>query len=553
MGSNVVLRPGMRHTALESKPKDGMELGLALAIEREAVKTIGTDEFIRLYCWIESKDEEGGGSAVRFELWEAQKRVLKQMDAGMTIVLKARQLGLTWLAVCKIVHMVLARPGYTAIVLSQRKELAAELVWRVKYVLERLPKWMVLSLREKREYERERGRGSYTGIWYEASKSVVTVHHAGVEESRVRAESATLSAARSLTADFLLFDEWAFHGDAQGIWTAAYPTVNRPGSGVFVGISTNKRGSLFEYMWKNATKLGFEKVFLGVFTDPRRTQGWYERTKLALGDKVQQEYPLTEEEALRAGENTAFPEWAEIVHVCDDFAIPDGWRRFAAVDNGYTDPFFWAKFAISPDGVVYMYYEYTRDESSPRMVYSDQARRFASDMVVQGDDGGLALERLDYIVAGTDAWNQNVRDASGKNLIDYYREGGLDRQTFIMATTNRQMRKFVMHEYLKPLEDENAVDETGRPRLYARLQVFRSCTSFIAQMPQLVCDERRVDVVADIDDHGYDAGGYAILSLHLRHSPQQGVDERTEIQRHKDSLIHGNRRRRWRGHVSSPR
>jgi hypothetical protein len=44
--------------------------------------------------------------------------------------------------------------------------------------------------------------------------------------------------------------------------------------------------------------------------------------------------------------------------------------------------------------------------------------------------------------------------------------------------------------------------------------------------------------------------GYGIISHHLKHTPQKGVDERTEIQRHKDSLIRGNRRKKYRGHVS---
>jgi hypothetical protein len=171
------------------------------------------------------------------------------------------------------------------------------------------------------------------------------------------------------------------------------------------------------------------------------------------------------------------------------------------------------------------------------------------------ETGGYELEHLDYIVAGADAWHEHrARDTAGKNLIDYYREGGLDRQSFIMAATNRLLRKATYHEYLRPIEDQNVLDENGNPTLYSRLQVFNTCEAFMKYMPQLVNSERKIDVVADsreanVPDHGYDCCGYALISHHLKHSPQPGVDERTVIQRHKDKLMHGNRRK-YRGHVS---
>ena len=52
--------------------------------------------FIDNYGHVQDPDSEGGIS--RFQLWPEQKRALREIQAHrLNIVLKARQLGLTWL------------------------------------------------------------------------------------------------------------------------------------------------------------------------------------------------------------------------------------------------------------------------------------------------------------------------------------------------------------------------------------------------------------------------------------------------------------------------
>ena len=215
-----------------------------------------------------------------------------------------------------------------------------------------------------------------------------------------------------------------------------------------------------------------------------------------------------------------FPEWSEKIHVVDNFDIPEHWYRWRGLDNGYADPFYWAWLAVSPEGIVYLYREFTRTKDDPRLLYTEQARRVVEKSKILTVKNGREIwvpENIGYTVAGVDAWNIHHRDQSGKSLVDYYMEGGVGGLT--KAVTDRKLRKDTFHEYLKPIPiiDPATGEETGE--YYAKFQVMRRCKQFIEWFPELVEEEENPDVIADCDyDHGYDAVGYALISHHARQS-----------------------------------
>lgn len=511
----------------------------ALQEERRYILEESESEyFIEKYCKIESKDNLGD-AAVPFNLWDAQKKALTDFQENkLNIVLKARQLGLTWLVVCFLVHQCLRFSGFTALILSETEIKSKELVNRADFVLRHLPSWLIIPEKKYKELKKD-GGDSYSGLYWIKTTLSIEIHYG--DESRevasIKAQACTEGAGRSLTGDIVFFDEWAFHSYASQIFDAAYPTINRPESGKFIGLSTNYRGSFFESVWKNADKKGFHKIFLNCFSDPRRTEEWYEQTCRALGSKVQQEYPRTEEEALLAGDNISFPEFSYDIHVCEPFEIPSHWRRIASVDNGYNDPYAWYKAAISEDGIVYVYYEQSRWRDEPQVLYDEQAREFNNSLFYYNEDTKkMDKEKLDYIVAGLDAWHTSGagrNDKTSKNLIDYYEEGGL-KESFIQAVTDRRLRKATLHEYLKPIVEEHL---DGTKRVYAKLQIFPCCEYLISILPQLVNDDHDPEKVADLSDidNPYDSLGYLLISRHINKSKElAGRDDRTAIQKHKE-------------------
>ena len=453
--------------------------------------------FIENYVHIEDRDSPT--LATLFKLWDGQKLALDMfLFNRLNIVLKARQLGLTWLALALSSSELLFKEGYQVVALSKKEEDAKELVRRVTFIFRYLPKWMVVEDTKDNEHLKIPK--------YRATTMSVTIVHPDGENSVFNAMSAGQDSGRSFTANMVVIDEWAFQPFAYEIWAAAYPTINRPTGGKVIGLSTAKRMTLFEEIWgKSTDKLNtFKQIFLDWRTDPRRTDKWYEQTKADLPLSYKAEYPNTPEEAFEASEGVAFGEFSRLIHVCTPFEIPAHWRRWRSVDNGYTDPYFWIWYAVSEDGVVYAYREFTRDpKRDPKITYSEQAERAL--MMTKN-------ETIGYTVVGHDAWNVhhmsiNEHTPAGKSMIDYYLDGGITN--CIKAVTNRTLGKATVHEYLKPYVDEN-VNKT-----VAKLQIFDTCTTLIKTLPQLLCDEADAEKVADSNYcHGYDSLYYGLISYH---------------------------------------
>lgn len=491
--------------------------------------------FIKTYVMIEDKDSPD--PVCHFDMWPAQEEALSVfLGHRLSIVLKARQLGLSWLSLAYAVWRLVFRPGYTVIALSKREDEALELARRVRFILKYLPKWMI---QEKKYASRD-----FAGPVWESTTSSVTIYHPDSEPAVFKSFTSSEDSARSFTANLVILDEWAFQQFARQIWSAAYPTINRPGGGQVIGISTAKMGTFFEEMWGLASsgKNSFKAVFLPWWSDPRRDQKWYENSKRDMPHSYLQEYPATPEEAFSVGELTAFPEFDIDIHVCTPFPIPSHWRRWIGLDNGYDDPFYWGWFAVSENGDLYLYREFTRERGEPKLTYSEQAARVLELCTYTRFDDGMEVkfvEPLDYIVAGKDAWNTHHRDVTGKSLIDYYREGGLTQVNFIPAITDRRLRKVTMHEYLKPEYDANT------KRYKAKLTIFNTCSSIIDTLPRLPKDEKDPEKVADCAiDHGFDGVGYGVLSHHIGQS-EYLKEDLPVIRAHKDKVA-GRRRRRAR-------
>ena len=495
----------------------------AVEIESKRIKT-DCDHFIDNYGAVQDPDSEGGSTA--FKLWPEQKRVLHEIQQNrLNIVLKARQLGLTWLVLWYALWCMIVNSGFVVVALSRRDEDAKELVNRLVFSLRRLPRWLTV--------ENKGVIPGFPGVCWSNTAHEINIYREGGEVSRFIAMPAAQDSGRSFTAALVILDEWAFQQWATEIWTAAYPTINRPTGGKVIGLSTAKRMTLFHDIWDNAQDYGFHRIFLSWRADPRRTDAWYEQTikALASGQKYLQEYPATAEEAFSAGEGTALAEFSRDIHVCEPFEIPSHWRRWMSGDNGYTDPFCWYWMAVSEDGQVFIYREYSRDYDDDKVYYSDQASKVMELSTYTDIEDGKPVkkhEKIDYIVQGMDAWSTHHRDQEGKNLIDYYRDGGIS-YGFIKPVTDRKLRLATWHEYLKPYEGHDG-------RMTAKVQMFSTCKHLIDSLPNLLLDDKNPEVVADCDiDHWYDGAGYGLIAYHMDKSKAPKQDK-TPLEKHKEQL-----------------
>lgn len=524
-------------------------------LERRKIKN-DLKYFIQNYVYIENKDGKTPEErSILFKLFPEQLRALDEMiKHKLNIVIKARQLGITWLIISYALHECFAIQQFTVAILSQTEDYMKEAIDRFEYILIRLPKWFIQEKNKETE--------SIANLFlYEKKSAEITIYHP-VNEQGIRVESSikglvsTERAGQSLTVDLLLFDEWARHDNAEAVFSAAYPTINRPNSGKFIGVSTNERGSYFEEIVTDcldSNDFGFHLIFLSWKADPRRTKEWHEQTKKTLKNTWMLNYPEKIEDALSAGEMTAFPEFSREIHVCDPFPIPEHWIKWGSVDNGLggvRDPYCWFKAAISEDGTTYLYYEYTCEKGKGDIVYySDQAKKFMEDCLIDLTEEGkqeieslhlgyntdslefTTKENLQYVVFGLDAFNKDTAKGTGKSLMDIYREAGFNYPA-VRANTDRKLGKDIIHEYLKPYP--NGID--GKKT--AKLQIFSTCKYIIKHLPKLTVDPNNPDVIAGNSaiDNTADALKYLLIGS-PRHNTKPIEQPENIIQRHKREKI----------------
>jgi hypothetical protein len=316
--------------------------------------------FIEEYVKIEDRDTEG--IVIPFHLWQRQKEVLENFLFKRLIqVLKANQLGLTWLIISYATWGLYYNSGYLVLGISETETKAKEIIRRIDFILRHLPSWMISD------------KNNLVTPWFETTTLKIVIHHQPKdgepqEDSVIQTFASSPTAGASFTANLFLFDEWALQEYAREIWTYAFPTINRPTGGQVIGISTIERGSLFEDIWH--AKNSFCKIFLGWFSDPRRDQKWYDNTLIELGkDETLKHYPATEEEAFAIPGGAYFKEFNSMIHLREPLiAIPQWYSKYRFLDYGMD---MLACYFVYMDG--YGYARIYKEIYKPGLVISEAA------------------------------------------------------------------------------------------------------------------------------------------------------------------------------------
>lgn len=240
--------------------------------------------FIQAYCWIFNVNERRW---MPFELWPAQRWTLVQIHRNpLVVILKARQLGFTWMLLAYSLWLMLFRsPAGVAIFSRIETDAQDLLVNRMKEMYERLPDFM--------------------------KAKAVTIDNK--TEWRLSIDSYAMAFAttggRSYTFSYVLVDEADFQPDLDALMMAIEPTITAGGRMALLSTSNKRRPeSRFKQIYR-AAKAGlndWSAVFLPWHARPTRTAAWYEQRKQnALSttgslDDVHQEFPATDTEALAA-------------------------------------------------------------------------------------------------------------------------------------------------------------------------------------------------------------------------------------------------------------
>ena len=245
--------------------------------------------FVVAYVWIYNATTT---EWLRFALWPAQEQTLRQLaQSAKVLVLKARQLGLSWLVLAYCLHVALFRSPATVLLFSKRDKEAKELLGRVKGMYARLPAWMqARAVLKSNESEFVLSTGS-------------------------RFLAFPTTGGRSYTGTIAVVDECDFVPDLGGFLNAVKPTIDAGGQLFLITTSDKKRPlSTFKRLYRAALRqaqrrhskeLGdYVPVFLPWYARPDRelrgmtTQRAEMFAQKGSDDDLHAEYPETPEQAL---------------------------------------------------------------------------------------------------------------------------------------------------------------------------------------------------------------------------------------------------------------
>jgi hypothetical protein len=277
-------------------------------------------------------DEESGVAEMPFHLWPAQLELLGSvLSERLLLILKARQLGISWLVLAYALWLCLYRPGRLVLVFSIGQNEANEMLRRC--------------------------HAMYWRLTPELRATLPTLIKDNTEEmawsngSRILSLPSRANAGSSYTASLAIMDEFAKNPRDAQIYTAVKPTIDGGGKLIILS-SADGAGNLFAELVQRALQsIGrFTFRFLPWHARPDRDAAWYAAVAADAVDSslMKQEYPATPEEAFAATEANAFLPSMALWDACREDLPPLGNREplVLAADAGEVDDTF-AVIAVS--------------------------------------------------------------------------------------------------------------------------------------------------------------------------------------------------------------
>ena len=265
--------------------------------------------FANKYCQIYDSEDRGW---IPFDLWPAQARTLKTMQTErLVVILKARQLGLTWLCLSFALWQMLFHPQAEVLLFSRRDDEAVYLLDdRLKGMYSRLPRWM-------------------------QARSVVSSNdHEFALSNGSTARAFPTSAGDSYTATLVIVDEADLIPDFNRLMRAVKPTIDTGGRMVLLS-RTDKTQPESEFKRIYRASKGKGSPWVGVFLPwhmrPVRDAAWYEaqrqdiESRTGALDDLHEQYPATDTEALapRSLDKRIPSKWIEQCYSEETGSLPD--------------------------------------------------------------------------------------------------------------------------------------------------------------------------------------------------------------------------------------
>lgn len=327
------------------------ELDAELALRREIPDLL---TFIEALL-IEDKET---GRLVPFTLWPAQKEIVPLLSSPRLLILKARQLGLSWLELAYWLYAATFWGDRLILIARQTLDDSRDAIHRLKLMHDSAPpEWQAKITTDKATM-----LGFSNG-------------------SRFRTLTATKRMGRSAAAYGALLDEFAFwewQPEQLAALEAACARLHIVTTGSGPADMTHK-------IWRAAEAEDglWKRVFLPWSAHPHRTPAWYQATVVAAVEPrlARREYAATPEEAFAGPEGVYFERFERARNVAD-VSVVANWPTVRNIDFGYHHPAcLWIQTSL--EGQPFVVGELLPEDRT--------TEEFAREIAAREADWGLAL------------------------------------------------------------------------------------------------------------------------------------------------------------------
>ena len=226
--------------------------------------------FAEKYCHIQHPVK----GSVPVELYPYQKRMLYNFrDNRNTIVLSARQTGKSTMSCIYLLWYAIFHFEKTILIASNKNDNAMEMIYRIKFVYERLPHWLKPGL----------------------APDGYNKHSLGFDNgSRIHSQATSENTGRGMSISLLFLDEFAFVRESiqTEFWTSIAPTL-ATGGACIIASTPNGDANLYAQLWRGAIleSNGFKAVEVKWNEPPGRDEEFKKKEMAKIGEvRWRQEY-----------------------------------------------------------------------------------------------------------------------------------------------------------------------------------------------------------------------------------------------------------------------
>ena len=406
------------------------------------------------------------GGLIDFALWGFQEELVADLRANdWLFVLKARQLGITWVLEAHMLYQATFWGNRLFLIYSQTGEDAQAALERMRLMHESMPeKWRPAKVKDN-------------------SREIVFANG-----SRIRSMMATKRSGRGRAPYAVLCDEIDFwqHVNEQ------MATIEAMETRIYAVTTGNGPDGRAPVMWRKADagEGRYMASFLPWYVHPDRDDAWYQLNVLEAPEPrlAHREFAATPEEAFASPEGVFFERWDPSVNSPPAIAAVHNYETWRAVDFGFHHPAaLWIQ--IAPSGQFIVVAELARREP-----FNWTTEEFADQILKRDAELGLfEPPRGTYC----DPAGRGVEAQTGESEFDVFKLKGLAPLAVASGIRDGCVR---------------IMDTIADPNL--PLLVSRSCTWTAEALGRISPDKHRPDVYDEKSTycHALDALRYFLVN-----------------------------------------